>query len=147
MKYSQARQGRIFVIRLENGDILHESIETLAAAQGIRAGVLVVLGGADAGSKLVVGPERASARPVVPMERMLADVHEIAGVGTLFPDGNGSPRLHMHAACGREASTTTGCVRRGVKVWQVMEVVLLELTDSTAWRKMDSATGFEMLEP
>ncbi|MDY6863052.1 MAG: DUF296 domain-containing protein, partial [Thermodesulfobacteriota bacterium] len=27
MKYSQAKPGRIFVIRLEDGDIIHEEIE------------------------------------------------------------------------------------------------------------------------
>ena len=30
MKYSQARQGRTFVIRLEDGDIVHEKIEQFA---------------------------------------------------------------------------------------------------------------------
>ena len=27
MKYSEAKQGRVFIIRLEDGDVLHESIE------------------------------------------------------------------------------------------------------------------------
>lgn len=27
MKYSEAKQGRIFVIRLEDGDIVHEELE------------------------------------------------------------------------------------------------------------------------
>jgi predicted DNA-binding protein with PD1-like motif len=50
-------------------------------------------------------------------------------------------------ACGRNTSTVTGCVRRGVKVWQVMEVVLFELVDSTAARRLDDAIGFPLLEP
>lgn len=147
MKYSEASQGRCFVIRLEHGDVLHESIEQLAARQGVQAATLVVIGGADRGSRLVVGPEQAQASPVVPMEHLLDNVHEVAGVGTLFPDAKGVPRLHMHVACGRQANTVTGCVRRGVKVWQVMEVILLELVGSSAVRKLHAATGFEMLEP
>ena len=30
MKYSEAKQGRTFIIRLEDGDILHEKIEEFA---------------------------------------------------------------------------------------------------------------------
>ncbi|NIT59971.1 MAG: DUF296 domain-containing protein, partial [Aliifodinibius sp.] len=30
MKYSEAKQGRIFVIRLEDGDIVHDEIERFA---------------------------------------------------------------------------------------------------------------------
>ena len=33
MKYSQAEQGRTFVIRLEDGDVLHEKIEQFARKQ------------------------------------------------------------------------------------------------------------------
>jgi predicted DNA-binding protein with PD1-like motif len=55
--------------------------------------------------------------------------------------------LHAHIASGRNRETVTGCVRRGVKVWQVMEVVLFELTATTASRRLDPATGFELLQP
>jgi len=53
----------------------------------------------------------------------------------------------MHIACGREDETVTGCVRAGVKVWHVLEVILVELTDSTAVRKMEETTGFKLLQP
>jgi len=147
MKYSEARRGRTFVIRLEDGDVLHEEIERFAAEKSIRAASLIAVGGADEGSRLVVGPEDGRASPVIPMEHVLDNVHEIAGVGTLFPDRDGNPILHMHMACGRKASAVTGCVRRGVKVWHVMEVILTELTDTKAVRKLDAATGFELLSP
>ena len=67
MKYSQAKQGRIFVIRLEDGDVLHEEIEKFAGAQGIRAAALLAVGGADRGSALVVGPAEGRVKPVVPL--------------------------------------------------------------------------------
>jgi hypothetical protein len=38
-------------------------------------------------------------------------------------------------------------VRTGVKVWQVMEGILIELVDSTAVRAHDAATGFQLLQP
>jgi predicted DNA-binding protein with PD1-like motif len=147
MKYSEAKAGRIFILRLEDGDILHESVEAFARAQNIQAAALLALGGADQGSKLVVGPEHGRRQPVIPLEHILDNVHEVTGVGTLFPNAAGQPVLHMHLAAGRETSTITGCVRRGVKVWHVLEIVLWELTETTARRLLDSTTGFELLQP
>ncbi len=147
MKVSQAVPGRVFVIRLEDGDILHEAIEELAVAERIRAAALVVVGGADAGSRLVVGPQDGRSSPVVPLEHVLGNVHEICGTGTLFPDEAGRPVLHMHIAAGRKDAAVAGCVRRGVKVWHVMEVILWELRETVATRRKDPATGFELLDP
>jgi predicted DNA-binding protein with PD1-like motif len=147
MKYSEAKQGRIFVIRLEDGDIIHEEIEQFAREKSIKAGTLIILGGADEGSTLVVGPEDGRKDPIVPMEHILDNVNEIAGVGTIFPDENGNLTLHMHIACGRNSSTVTGCVRRGVKTWHILEVILFELVDTTSLRAFDSTTGFDLLQP
>jgi len=58
------------------------------------------------------------------MGLMLENVHEVAGVGTLFPDDEGNPVLHMHMACGRNDDTVTGCVGTGVKVWHVMKIMV-----------------------
>jgi predicted DNA-binding protein with PD1-like motif len=79
------------------------------------------------------------------MEHLLNNVHEVTGTGTIFPNERGEPVLHMHLAAGRETSTVTGCVRRGVKVWHVLEVMLFELVNSTAVRLLDSQSGFELL--
>lgn len=147
MKYSEARQGRIFVIRLEDGEIVHEEIERFARRHAIQSAVVIAVGAADGGSRLVVGPEERDARPIHPMEHVLDNAHEIAGTGTLFPDDEGNPVLHMHMACGREGRTVTGCIRGGVRVWQVMEVILLELTGSTGRRVPESDLGFALLEP
>lgn len=147
MKYSQANSGRTFVIRLEDGDILHEQIEAFAHKENIMAAELSALGGADRGSVLVVGPEQGRAQQIVPQTRELDDVYEVTGTGTIFPDSTGQPMLHMHLACGRDGKTITGCVRSGVKVWHVMEVIVRELTDTTGCRKKDAATGFELLNP
>jgi predicted DNA-binding protein with PD1-like motif len=147
MRYSQAKQGRVFIIRLEDGDILHESIERLARDEGITAAALIAVGGADKDSALIVGPQHGRARPVNPMKIVLDEVHEIAGTGTLFPDESGKPKLHLHIAAGRKNSAVAGCVREGVKTWHIMEVILFELTGSSAKRVWDEETGFALLEP
>jgi len=147
MKYSKASLGRVFILRLENGDIIHEQIERFALMENITAAACVAVGGIDRGSTLVVGPKKGRGRPVVPMEHVLDNVHEICATGTIFPDSKGVPVLHMHLAAGRKKATVTGCVRKGVKVWQVLEVVVFELAGSTAKRVHDSQTGFELLRP
>jgi len=148
MKYCEAEQGRVFVLRLEDKEVVHETIETFARDHHIRAAYLMVLGGADSGSVLVTGPEEQGRQfPVIPKTHVLEGVHEVTGTGTLFPDETGSPVVHMHMACGRGDNTITGCIRKGVKVWQVMEVVIHEMTGATGVRKKDDATGFDMLVP
>jgi len=147
MKHSEAKTGRVFVLRLEDGDVIHEEIERFACEKNIQAATLIAVGAADTGSRLIVGPRDGAAVSIEPMEMVLENVHEIAGVGTLFPGEEGQPMLHMHVACGRGSGTVTGCVRRGVKTWRVMELVLLELVGSTCTRKLDETLGFQLLEP
>jgi predicted DNA-binding protein with PD1-like motif len=145
VKFSECKPGRIFVICLENGDIVHEEIEQFARDHSIAAASLIIIGGADKGSKLIVGPERENEIPVSSMQYTLENVHEVAGTGTLFPDQQGNPVLHLHMACGRKSSTRTGCIRRGVRVWHIMEVILFELLESKGKRMVDPETGFTLL--
>ncbi len=147
MRYSEAKYGRVFVIRLEDGDILHECIEKFARENDVKAGFLIAVGGADKGSKLVVGPQEGRAKSINPIEYILDEVHEITGTGTVFMNEEGKPKLHMHVASGRKDTTKTGCVRKGLKVWHILEIVLVELTDTKATRKFDKETAFELLEP
>ena len=146
MKYAGASLGRALIVRLEDGDVVHECIEEAARAEGIVRAAVILLGGAAGGSRLVVGPEDGRAEPVVPMERALHDVNEMVGAGTLFPDEAGRPVLHLHAAFGRDDQVTAGCIRAGVTTWVVGEAVLIELVGSEACRRVDPATGFELLE-
>ena len=147
MKYSQAQYGRIFIIRLEDGDVIHESIEQFAQEHSIQAAALIILGGADEKSTLIVGPEQNRSTTITPLEHILDHVHEITGTGTLFPDETGKPMLHMHIACGKKNATVVGCVRRGVKTWHVAEIILFELLNTNAHRALDPATGFHLLNP
>ena len=142
----QGSIGRAFVLRLEDGDRLPDSIEAFAREHGVAQGVCLLLGGVGPG-KLVVGPEDGAAAQVTPMIRALTDIHEAAAVGTLFEDESGAPRLHMHTAVGRGEDAHAGCVRQGVDVWKVAEVVVLELVGVPMRRKVDPAFGFELLSP
>ncbi|MBN1781579.1 DNA-binding protein [bacterium] len=147
MRFKEAEQGRVFIIRLEDGDVVHECIEAFAKEQNITAAALVCLGGADTGSRLITGPVNGRSETIRPHEIILNGVHEVSGTGTIFPDTEGVPVLHMHLSCGREQATRTGCIRRGVRVWHVMEIILFEMINSGSCRIKDPATGFELLSP
>ncbi len=146
MEFTEAKLGRTFVLRLHQGEVLHEVIERFAAEKKVTSALCFFLGGAEDKSKVVVGPADGKAMPPQPMVTLLRGVHEGAGVGTIFTDEAGKPKLHMHASFGRNDNAVTGCVRMGVEVWQIGEVVILELTGSSAKREKDQKTGFEFLE-
>lgn len=146
MEYESASLGRALVVRLEDGDVVHECIEEAARAEGIARAAVILLGGAAGGSRLIVGPEDGAAVPVVPLQRALHDVHEMVGAGTLFPDATGRPVLHLHAAFGRDDRVTAGCIRAGVTTWVIGEAVVIELAGSEARRRRDDVTGFELLD-
>lgn len=147
MKFTEAQQGRVFILRLEDGEIVHEVIEQFAVDQNIEAASLIILGGADDGSRLVVGPKEDRGLPLEAMKYQLENAHEVTGTGTLFRDVEGTPLLHMHMACGRSGKTTTGCIREGVKVWRVMEVVIHELLGTNARRVVEEPLGLKLLHP
>jgi predicted DNA-binding protein with PD1-like motif len=145
MKFSQGSLGRVFVLRLEDGDRIPDTIESFAAEHNLQRGFCALLGGLGPG-RLVVGPVDGDASPVEAMLFDIDDIHEAAAVGTLFPDAEGQPKLHMHSALGRDGQTHTGCVRAGLDVWKIAEVVILEITGLAMTRRLNKATGFEILE-
>jgi predicted DNA-binding protein with PD1-like motif len=146
LNYTEAKLGRIFILRLHQGERLHEVIEKFASQKQVSSALCFFLGGAEDKSKVVVGPKDGAALPPEPMVTLLRGVHESCGVGTIFTDEQGKPKLHMHASFGRNDAAVTGCVRMGVDVWQIGEVVILELAGSLAKRAKNKDTGFEFLE-
>jgi len=146
MKVAQGGIGRVFVLRLEDGDTLPDCVEQFAKENGVRQAFCAVVGGIGSG-RIVVGPEDTVTMPPVPVLLDLVGAHEAAGVGTLFPDEAGSPKLHMHATFGRGDAVKTGCIRPGIDIWTIGEFVLIELTGLDLLRKRDPATGFELLSP
>ena len=145
MQYREGRMGRIFILRLEDGERLNDSIEKFAREQQISHGLAFFLGGSGDGSRVVVGPEAGRAE-IIPLLHTLQGAQEVLALGTLIPNEAGEPLLHMHAATGREGRATVGCTRAGVDVWLVGEVVLLEILGAEAARRhKDEATGFQLL--
>jgi uncharacterized protein len=146
MKYSEGQIGRIFVLRLEEGERLPEVIEDFAEKHGIARAMVLYVGGAQDGSRLVVGPEAGRGSEIIPLIHALEGIQEVLGAGTLFPDETGKPVLHMHAAAGREGGATVGCTRAGVEVWLVGEVVLLEILGAAGQRRRSERSELKLLD-
>ena len=146
MQFTEAKLGRVFVLRLHDGDHLPDILESFAAENQISEALCFFLGGVKEKGRVVVGPKDGYALPPEPMVTLLNGVHEACGVGTIFADEEGKPKLHMHASFGRNDKTVTGCVRMGMDVWRIGEVIVLELTGTTAHRARDKETAFEFLE-
>lgn len=146
MKATEGNIGRVFVIRLEDGDKLPDCIERFALEKGITHGQVILVGGIGEGS-IVVGPRISDERPPEPMLLPVDGAHEVAGVGIIAPAEDGKPVLHIHAALGRSGQTVTGCLRPGVRTWVVGEVILYELLGVRAARLKDTETGFALLMP
>lgn len=145
MQYTEGRMGRVFILRLEDGERLNETLEAFAREQELKHALAFYLGGSATGSKVVVGPDAGRPDAIIPLIYELAGAQEVLAVGTLIPDENGAPVLHMHAASGREGRATVGCTRAGVDVWLVGEVVLLEIVGPIARRRKHPETGFQLL--
>jgi uncharacterized protein len=146
LNYTEASLERIFILRLHHDETLREVIEEFADQKQVKSALCFFLGGAQDKSKVVVGPKDGDAMPPQPMVTLLKGVHEAFGVGTIFTDEEGKPKLHMHTSFGRNDNSITGCVRMGVDVWQIGEVVILEIVCGSAKRAKNTKTGFEFLE-
>jgi len=145
MHYTEGSLGRVFVLRLTDGERLNDTLEAFARDQGLKHALAFFLGGSADGSRVGVGPDASRPEAVVPLVHMLSGAQEVLALGTLVPDDGGAPVLHMHAAAGREGRGTVGCTRAGVDVWLVGEVILLEILGAQARRQKDPATGFQLL--
>ena len=143
MQIAEAKLGRIFVARLEDGERLPQTIEQLADRKGIRSALVLLLGGAKDG-KLVVGPGKGGKKQKI-LIQSFRQGHELLGIGTIFVGTHG-PELHLHTAVGRGKNVLVGCGRTGLYVNFIIEAVIIELTGLNAGRALDTATGFHLLK-
>jgi len=138
--------GRVFVIRLEEGDMIPASIEQFAAEKGIKTAQVTMISGVDQGN-VISGPKDGKAMPIDPIITPIEGAHELLAVGLIALDEEGLPRLHIHGAFARNGVVTGGCLRLGVKTWLVGEVVVNEILGLESRRLLDQQSNFPLLEP
>ncbi len=145
MKAAEGKMGRVFVLRLEDGDIVPDCIEKFAAEKAIKCGHVVLIGGIGDG-EVVAGPRKTDEMPPDPIYLPVDGAHEVVGLGIIAPDRDGKPVLHIHASLGRAGQTLTGCLRPGVSTWLVGEAIIYEITGADVKRLPDDKSGFDLME-
>lgn len=143
MEYQAGLVGRVFYLRLDDGDDMHRCIRELVVREEVRCAWFQMFGGLRSAG-VVTGPKE----PVMPPEPVWAsitDAREVLGVGSVFRDGD-TPLIHLHAAMGHHGETLTGCVRRDSTVYLVIEVLLVEVAGMEITRPWSAERGFNRPE-
>ena len=141
MQYTEGQIGRIFVVRIDDGEDLLVSLRRFILDKGIEAGSIVFLGALMEG-KMVTGPEK----PVIPPDPHYVFFEggwEVFGVGTIYM-GEGGPYIHCHASVGRAGHALTGCLRERAVTYLIVEVVIYEITGLSARREFDKKTQLHL---
>jgi len=143
MEYRTGKIGRIVVIRFDDGDDLLQELTKVVKTEDIRAGWFTLLGGLRQAA-VVTGPKE----PTIPPEPVWATVdgaREVVGLGSVFWDDTGEPKIHLHASLGHHGQTMTACVRKGTRTYLVLEAYLTEITDIQAIRPWFATGRFNRL--
>jgi predicted DNA-binding protein with PD1-like motif len=134
MQYTEGQLGRVFVVRIDDGEDLLVSLRQFINDKVIHAGTILFLGALMNG-RMVTGPEE----PVIPPTPhfvMFEGGWEVFGIGTIFM-GEGGPHIHYHASVGRSGHALTGCLREKATTYLIVEAVILEFTGLSARREFD----------
>ncbi len=142
MKYSSAKIKRVFVVKIENGDDVLESLYSMAKKEKIKSGILYLIGAIEK-CDVVTGPKK-TVLPPDPWFVPVKGAHEVVGIGTLFSE-KGNPKIHLHMSLGRGKKAMVGCLRKNSKTYIVLEGILMEL-ESRAVRELDKKSGMTLLK-
>jgi len=134
MQYTEGQLGRVFVVRIDDGEDMLSSLRHFISEKDIRAGSIIFLGALMNG-RMVTGPEEPVIPPV-PHFVMFEGGWEVFGVGTIYP-GEGGPHIHYHASVGRSGHALTGCLREEAVTYLIVEAVIQEFVGLSARREFD----------
>jgi uncharacterized protein len=134
MQYTEGQLGRVFVVRIDDGEDMLSSLRTFIAEKEVLAGSILFLGALMSG-RMVTGPEEPVIPPV-PHFVMFEGGWEVFGVGTIYP-GEGGPHIHYHASVGRSGHALTGCLREKATTYLIVEAVIQEFVGLSARREFD----------
>jgi uncharacterized protein len=142
MEYTQARMGRLFVLKFGHQDVLIKNLEDFARQENLRTGLILLIGALHQG-QMVTGP-KAPKIPPQPNWVNFKSGWETLGVGTLFSNASG-PQIHLHATLGKKKRVLTGCIRKKSEVFLVVEAIVMELIGLSAEKGLDPKTGLQLL--
>lgn len=135
MEYVQATLGRVYFIKLEDGEDIFDQLKCLIKTENIRAGYVNLLG-ATTKSKVVLGPHKRE-YPPNPFWWEFDDARELFAFG-IFAWEDDEPKLHLHSGIGHNSESRVGCIRGMSEVYITVEAVLQEVVNPDIKRKLDS---------
>jgi predicted DNA-binding protein with PD1-like motif len=141
MQYAEGQVGRVFVVRIDDGEDFLASMRRFISDKGIQSGSVLFLGALMNG-RMVTGPEEPVIPPL-PHFVMFEGGWEVFGVGTIYP-GEGGPHIHYHASVGRAGHALTGCLREKATTYLIIEAVIIEFTGLQARRELDKRTQMHL---
>lgn len=137
MQYTEGQIGRVFVVRIDDGEDMLLSLREFIQDRNIQAGSIHFLGALMNG-RMVTGPEEPVIPPV-PHFVLFEGGWEVFGIGTIYP-GDGGPHIHYHGSVGRSGHALTGCIREKATTYLIVEAVIMEFTGLSARREFDEKT-------
>ncbi|MFA5347332.1 MAG: PPC domain-containing DNA-binding protein [Methanoregula sp.] len=137
MQYTEGQLGRVFVVRIDDGEDMLITLRQFINDKSVNAGSILFLGALMNG-RMVTGPEEPVIPPV-PHFVMFEGGWEVFGIGTIYP-GEGGPHIHYHASVGRSGHALTGCLREKAITYLIVEAVVLEFIGLSARREFDKET-------
>ena len=134
MQYSEGQLGRVFVVRIDDGEDFLAAIQKFVQDTKIQVGTILFLG-ALRNARMVTGPEE----PVIPPDPhfvMFEGGWETFGIGTIYP-GEKGPMIHYHTSVGRAGHALTGCLRDVATTYLMIEAIVLEINGINVRRALD----------
>ncbi|HIJ79861.1 MAG: DNA-binding protein [Desulfobulbaceae bacterium] len=142
MDYRTGSINRVFSLRFDEGDDFLGGMKDVITKEKIRCGWFQVIGGLRE-AEVVTGPQQP-VMPPTPVWKTMSGAHETMGIGSIFW-ANDEPLIHLHAAMGHHGETLTACVRKGTKVYLILEVFIIEISEIDASRPWYDKGGFNRL--
>ena len=144
MQYSEGNLGRVFVLRMDDGEDLIASLQRFVQEKRIESGMALFIGALRDG-RVVTGPEaEAAIIPPTPHFEDFESAWEVFGMATIYPSKEG-PKMHIHSGMGRGREALLGCIRDKAEVYLIVEAVLFEICGLVAERAWDEKMQLYLL--
>ncbi len=137
MQYSEGSLGRVFVLRMDDGEDLIASLQKFVREMKVQSCMALFIGAVRDG-RMVTGPEEPVIPPVTHFEPF-PDAWEVFGMATIYPSADG-PKIHIHSALGQRREALLGCIREKAGIYLVVEAVLFEFSGLSVRREWDEKT-------
>jgi predicted DNA-binding protein with PD1-like motif len=135
---------RTFVVALERGDRLVESIAGFAAAEGLAASEFTAIGALESATLAFFDPESREYAEI-PVDEQV-EIASLNGRITRPEGGEGNPHLHVHCVLGRADGSAVAGHLIEARVRPTAEVLITD-SPTELHRRTDPDSGLQVIDP